>query len=327
MGFENKVVEFEKKLDKYAFNVNILNKVIAILTALFVVFSFVFYIKRSNQIERENAIYDKMLADLEAHQLAVIYSNVTPNSGQVDMTKVPEKPMYTNAKDAVIDAHNKLYSYSAYEIWGYGTTRAEAVGQQVEVGIGYKNYKFLTGTQLDENVRKEINSNFGQTDSIQILYKNGNRYERHGTNIRKEGNYWTADFTDNFVLKNLTTRKHNFYIVNEQTVQFSKSFSFARDEKGMIAYYKATVILDPKESVKEYAIDIMEQGETSFPEFSFVELACIIDRDGHLMSYTTTEKMTLSKHIVVDITTTTTSEFTSIIMSHDVAPRIAEPNI
>ena len=327
MDLEEKINKFENKFDKFAFNVTNINKIIAILTAVFIIFCFVFYIKRDNQLNNENAVYDMMLQELQTHQLAVIYSNVTPNDGQIDTTKVPEAPIFTNAKEAVISAFEKFNNYDTYEILGHGSTTAVALGQTVQIGIGYKNYQFSNGTQLDENVRKELYSNYGQTEAVQNLYKDGKRYVRYGTDIRLSGEYWIATFNSGFTFRNSSINYHTSFVINAQTTQFAKSFSFTRDNKGRIAYYKATVILDPKLSTFDYARDIQEEGGTSFPEFSYIEIACIIDRDGHLMSYTSTEKMTLSKHIVFDITTTATTTRTSLIVSHDVDPSIPEPQV
>ena len=98
-------------------------------------------------------------------------------------------------------------------------------------------------------------------------------------------------------------------------------------KSGNIAYYKATVLLDVQTAVVDYAKSIQEEGGTTLPQFSYIEMACIIDRDGNMLSYTLTEKMTLIKHIVVDITTTTLNKITNIVLSTNQTPTIPEIKI
>ena len=268
-----------------------------------------------------------MLRELEAHQMSVIYTNITPNSGQIDPSKNNEDPIFKNAKEAVIVAFDKLYNSNSYEIIGSGKTLAKAAGQNVELLINYTNIKYSTGVEFDEFIRKETQSNFGQTDATQSIYKNGKKYQRNGTNIRKSGDKWIADFSGNFSDRTQSVTKHPWHIVNEDTVSANKFFSFARDKSGNIAYYKATVLLDVKTSVVDYAKSIQEEGGTSLPQFSYIEMACIIDRDGNMLSYTLTEEMTLIKHIVVDIKTTTTNQMTNIVISTNQTPSIPEIQI
>ena len=183
-------------------------------------------------------------------------------------------------------------------------------------------YKIVIGL-----IGLETKTNFGQTDATETVYKNNERYERKGKNVRKENDKWVADFSGNFKKSNYSIKHHPVYLVNNNTVQYNKSFSFVRDADNKILYYKACVLLDSVTAVKEYGQNIKEEGGTSFPEFSEIELSCIIDRDGHLMSYAVSEKMKINKTIVVDITTTTTNKLNYIILSHDVQPSVQEPKI
>lgn len=324
---ENKREELVQKIDKFAFNINNINKIIAVMTALFIVFGVIFYCKRNNELNYENDVYENMLREIEAHQLNVIYTNVTPNSGQVDSSKIKEDPIFQNAKEATIFAFNKLYNSTSYEIVGSGRTNAEAAGQNVELVMSFTNIRYATGTEFDEIVRKETQTNFGQTDATQSIYKNGRKYQRNGTNIRKSGDSWIADFSGDFQDRTQSITRHPWYIINDQTISMNKFFSFTRDKNGQIAYYKATTILDPKTSVVDYARSIKEEGGTTLPVFSFVEMACIIDRDGNLLSFSMVEEMTLTKHIVVDISTTTTNRTTSVIISTNQNPSLPEIQI
>ena len=252
---------------------------------------------------------------------------MTPNNGQVDSSKNKEDPIFKNAKEAVIVAFDKLYKSNSYEIIGSGKTSAEAAGQNVELLINFTNIKYDTGTEYDEIIRKETQTNFGQTDATQSIYKNGRKYQRNGTNIRKSGDSWIADFSGDFQDRTQSVTKHPWHIVNENTILANKFFSFARDKSGNIAYYKATVLLDVQTAVVDYAKSIQEEGGTTLPQFSYIEMACIIDRDGNMLSYTLTEKMTLIKHIVVDITTTTLNKITNIVLSTNQTPTIPEIKI
>ncbi len=317
---ENERETLGQRIDKFVFNINNINKIIAILMSMFIVFGIIFYCKRNSELDFQNDVYENMLREIEAHQLNVIYTNITPNSGQVDPSKNKELPKYKNAKEAVNVAFQKYYNSTSYEIEGNGRTIAEAVGQEVEIVMSFTNVKYSDGVVFNEFVRKETQTNFGQTDAAQTIYKDGRKYKRNGTNIRKSNGRWIADFSGNFHDVTRSTTSHPWYIVNENTITASKFFSFARDDYGNIAYYKATVLLDPKEATKEYAKNIQEEGGTSLPSFGYVEMSCIIDRDGNLLSYTVQEEMTLTKHIVTDITTTTKNTITGVVLSMNQTP-------
>ena len=324
---ENKREILGQKIDNFVFNISNINKIIAVLMAMFIIFSIIFYCKDTAEYVRLNNIYETMLKEMEAHQLNVIYTNITPNGGQVDPSKNKEAPKYKNAKEAVAVAFANLDKSSSYEIVGNGRTVAEAAGQTVEIVMSFTNIKYQTGTAFDEFVRKETQTNFGQTDAAQTIYKNGRKYKRNGSNIRKSGDRWIADFSGNFHDVTQSITSHPGYIINNDTIVANKSFSFARDGNGNIAYYKATVLLDPKTSTKYYARNIKEEGGTTLPSFAYVQISCIIDRDGNLMSYSIQEEMTLSKVIVVEITTTTTNKTTCVVLSTNQNPSRPEIQI
>ena len=326
-SLEEKLQEKYEVIDKFAFNVSNINKIIAIMLVFFIFMCFVYGVKKNDKLNYENNVYENMITTLRSKQLYDMYLNLDQDEGQTENIKINENPIFNNAKEAVIFAYNRLVNYKSYDIDGSGVTNAEAVGQQVEVKINYRNVKFLDGVQMDENVRYETQTSFGQTEAAQYAYKNGQRYRRFGSNIRYSNGRYIADFNGSFSQYNSVVKSHPFYIINESTVTYEKMFSFTRKSNGRIAYYKATVFLDTSASVANYAKDIQEQGGTSYPSFSSVELSCIIDPNGDLMSYTATEKMTLSKTIVVDITTTTTTVTTSVLLSHDVEPSVPKPNI
>ena len=326
-SLEDRFQEKYEKIDKFAFNVSNINKIIAIMLVFFIFMCFVYGVKKNDKLNYEYYVYENMLTELKNKQLYDMYTNLEHDEGQSENTKINEKPIFNNAKQAVIAAFNKLYNYSAYEIEGSGVTNAVAVGQNVEIRINFKNVMFLDGVQLDETVRFETQTDFGQSEAAQYAYKNGQRYRRFGGNIRYSNGKYIADFGGSFSRYNSVIKSHPFYLVNSDTVTYDKIFSFTRKSNGRIAYYKATVFLNPQTAVVDYARDIQEQGGTSYPSFSTLEIACIIDPNGDLMSYSVTEKMTLTKHIVFDITTTTTNVMTSVFISHDVEPTMQKPNL
>ena len=316
-----------QKLDNFAFNIKNINKIIAFMMAMFIVFGIIFYCKRNNELDTQNDVYENMLRQIQTHQLSVIYTNLTPNSGQVDPSKNKEMPKYKNAKEITIQAFSRLKNSSTYEIVGSARTVAEALGQTVEVVSNHTNIKYEDGVEFNELVRKETQTNFGQTDATQTIYKNNRKYQRKGTNIRKSGEQWIADFSGGFqdITKGVTS--YPWYVVDNETILASKFFSFARDDYGNIAYYKATTLLDSNKAAFSYAKSVQEEGGTSFPIFTYIELSCIIDRDGNMLSYYMEEKMTVSKKIVVDITTTTLTKSTSIVLSTNQSPSRPEIQI
>jgi len=324
---ESKREEIAKKLDKFAFNVKNIDRVIAFMVALFIVFAFVVYTRKKTDYEQRQAAYSRMLAELEEHQLNVIYANVSPNDGDSSGTYVKEKSMFENGIDAAAYAFEQLRSSKCYETEGYGFVQAEALGQHVEVEMNFKSAQYEDGTQFDENIRKETKTNFGQTEAIQLVFKNGVKYKRTGSNIRSENGAWVADFSGSFSPTGSSVTKKPVIEVRKDTIQFCKDFTFTRTSTGKIAYYKTTVLVDRVKSVVDYAKNIQEEGGTSLPQFSFIQVSCIIDGTGHLLSYTTIETMSLTKTIVVEVNTTMTTETTVFVKSYDQTPSIPYPQV
>ena len=324
---ESKREIIAKKLDKFAFNVKNINRIIAFMVALFIVFGLVVYTRKHKEYMEQEAVYNRMLAELEAHQLNVIYSNVTPNNGKIDGSKQKEKPMFSNGIDATAYAFESLKNSTSYEIYGFGLVNAEALGQNVEVILTTYACKFADGTYFDEINRLETKTSFGQTEAIQLFWANGKKYKRTGTNIRLENGNCLADYSGGFyeVATSLTEKAQ--IEINKDTIQFCKDFTFARDENGRIAYYKTTCMLDKVKAVKNYAQNIMEEGGTTYPEFSLLQVSCIIDRNGNLLSYSTSEVMTATKHFIVDITPTMNTETTIYIKSINETPTLPYPSI
>ena len=322
---ENRKDLIVNKLDSFIFNSKNLNIITAVLLAVFVFsYAILFSVKLSND-SAENARYERMLQEIEKNQLNVIYANVSENSGNSASSQEIEYPIFKNAKEAVATAFANYYNYQAYEMKGNGTSYAVAVGQHVEVRNTSLSVRYANGVEYERSCRVETKTNFGQTAASETIYKNGKKYTRSGSDVKVEGDDCVASFSGEFQEKSTSVPKMTTLIVNEDTIQFQRSFSFVRDKNNKIKYYKATVTVDPELSVKEYGQTIKEEGGTSFPIFSKIELACIIDKDGHLVSWETTEVMTVSKTIVVPITTSITNVINHILLSHDVTPTTPMP--
>ena len=316
-----------RKVDKFVFNANNLDKIIAIFLAIFLMTFCICCGKRSAMLDNEQNVFNQMRDEIKAYQKYVMLANLTPNNGQSE-GKGMEAPKYKNAKEATLDAFNKLENYEMYEIDSKMVTTAVAVGQNVEIVINSNDYKYQDGMVLNRVVRKETKTNFGQTDAVETIYTGTQKYNRKGSNIRLENGKYVADFSGDFAVCDSKITKRAYYELDKASSLFSQKFSFVRDKNGKIAYYEATVLVgDPNSVVKDYATEIQEAGGTTFPDFSYLEISSIIDRDGNLISYTATEKMTFSKKIVIDITTTTTSVSTNILVSYNQTPSNPKPNI
>lgn len=324
---ENKREIIVKKIDRFAFNAKNINIIIAVLFSLFLICFFVIYSKESAQVRLEEERYQQMLAEIEKHQLNVIYSNVTERDGYVDNSRTPETPMFKDAKEAVVFAFEKLYSYNTFEIIAKGTNTSEAMGQKVTIKNSGRYARFEDGVEYELSKRLEIGSNFGQSGADEAIFKNGTRYVRYGKNIRTQGDDIIADFEGEYSKSNSKQTAIAMHIVNNETVVVKRSFSFVRDKDNKIAYYKASVMLDGELSTKTYGINVQEQGGTSYPNFSKVELSCIIDRDGNLISYQVNQTMTVVKNIIINITATVQSEITYTILSFNQKPSVVEPSV
>ena len=319
---DNKREIIVKKIEKYGFNVKVLNTVIAIMVAIFTITFFVVYSKEKARYDLEASSYTARLKQIEQEQLNSIFGNVTPNNGTINK-KEAEQPMFKNAKEAVVFAFNKFNNYTTYETETKGFSVAEVVGQHVEVMLQTKSCKWDDGLEYEQNMMYETKTDFGQSKATECLYLNG-KYERTGKNLRNENGTLVAEFSGTYKKVESALTEKPRLIINSQTVLQNVSFSFVRDKNNQILYYTACVRLDTEETVKNYGQSIKEQGGTSFPIFSELEITCNIDRDGNLINYSSHEKMTLSKNIVIigAVTTTTTSDYITVIKSYNQQPSI-----
>lgn len=317
---DNKREIIVRKIEKYGFNVKVLNTIIAIMVAIFTITFFVVYSKEKARYDLENSSYTARLKQIEQEQLNSIYSNVSPNTGTINKKEV-EQPMFKNAKEAVVFAFNNFYNYTTYETETKGYSTAEVLGQNVEVMIQTRSCRWDDGLEFEENMMLETNSNYGQSKATQNLFLNG-KYTRVGTNLRNNNGTLMADFSGKYEKADSVLTSKPMLIINNQTVLQNVGFSFVRDKNNRILYYTAHVKLDTEETVKYYGQSIKEQGGTSFPIFSELEITCNINRDGNLINYIAHEKMTLTKTIVVEITTTTTNDYITTLKSFNQTPSI-----
>ena len=313
---DNKREIIVSKIEKYGFNVKVLNTIIAVMVAIFTIAFFVVYSKEKARYELENSNYAARLKQIEQDQLYLIYGNVTPNNGTVNK-KTAEQPMFKNAKEAVVFAFNKFNNYTTYETETTGYTITEVVGQHVEVMLQTKSCRWDDGLEYEQNMIYETKTDFGQSKATECVYQNG-KYIREGKNLRNNNGTLTADFSGKYKKVDSVLTKKPMLIINDQTVLQNVSYSFIRDKNNQILYYTARVRLDTEESIKTYGQSIKEEGGTSYPIFSELEITCNIDRDGNLISYSSHEKMTLSKNIVIigAVTTTMTNDYVTIIKFH-----------
>ena len=323
---ENKREVISQKIEKYGFNIKTLNIVIAVLVAMFTIGFFVIYSNKKAELNLKSEQYSAMLKQIEQNQLNSIFTNVTPNDGTIDPSKVAEDPIFRNGKEAVVFAFDKFYSYTNYETECTGITHAKAVGVDVEVLFTTKSAKWTDGMEYDQSIRIETKTNFGQSGADEIVYLNG-KYLRTGKNLKNNNGTLSADFSGEYKKVESKLTKRPIYLINNQTVLYSKAFSFIRDKDNKIMYYTATIMIDGNAAGKDYGIATQEQGGTSFPKFKEVEISCNIDRNGNLINYTTIEKYEVSKKVVVDVTTTLTNEYITVIKSFNKTPTIPKPQI
>ena len=313
------------RIDKIILNSKSLNIIIAITMSIFMIVLMIAYVTESAKLNAENERYQYMLQKIEENELNVIYSNVSPNSGTIDTSKEMEEPMFVNAKQAVAFAFDKFSQYKSFETKSEGMSYTSVLGQNVEVKTQGKTARYRDGYQFDTSYRIETKTNFGQSGATEIVYKDGVKYQRDGKNPRVENSKCVADFSGDFYRVNSSLKEPPSHLVNEETIIQSRSFSYVRDKNNKILYYKATVVLDSYTSTRTHGLNIQEQGGTSFPTFDKIELSCIIDRDGYIVSYSYDETMTVAKHIVVDISVSIHSTTTTVILSHDETPTIPMP--
>lgn len=315
-----------KKFDKFVTNIKFINYLIFVVIIAFVAtFAFV-----SNKISAQH----QARIDAEAEQRAQqeLYNQNQTLSGLNDIVSEgltsSERQLFTNGKQAVIYAFQKLTSSSMYGTKSFGKTVAGAAGVTKTISMQCYGYRFASGVELSQTFRYDDSSFVNQTDALETAYKNGKKYTRRGSFYNNNGVYG-GTFNSNFGLYNGSkVSKRPFYVINNSTVQKCTEFNITKSD-GKIAYYTASVWLDPNTSTKDYAQSISEEAETSYPEFDYVNLICKIDAQGNLLSYDVIEEMNASKNVPVlgYVNAHTKNTITNIIISTNKTPSVPEPII
>ena len=313
-----------KKIDNFVFNTKILN-IIAIVMAVLFVFSFVFFgvkLEQRDQYYRE--IYAKMEQNIYNYNISLINNGVSSDGAS---SQPQQKEIFSSAKEAVCTAFDGLYKSKSFEISASGTSISSAVGQDVEILTGMLINRYDDGSEFQQTIKLETKTNFGQSSAQQYVYKNGKCHENDGSNIKNSSGTLSADFKNNFKEVQTQLKGVPMYLVTKSTVVKENYFTVKRTITGKIECYYASVLLSTYSSVKDYAIGIKEQGGTSLPEFSKIELNCVIDAEGNLVAYSVNEDCKLVKKVVFDITATVNNQIDYIVLSRNKTPKLTIPNV
>lgn len=323
---ENKNTKFQK-FDKFVTNIKFINYLIFVAIVAFVA-TFAFVANKISANERA-----RVQAEITERERQELYNQNHIASGGQDivsegLTTSTEKQLFTNGKQAVIYAFEKLWSSSMYELKTTGTTVAGAVGVNKTILIQCYGYRFASGVELSQTYRYDSDSIANQTAATETAYKNNKKYLRHGTFVNNNGVYGGI-FDSNLVLQSnskLTGRA--FYLINSSTVQKCTAFDITKKD-GKISYYTVSVWLDPATSTRNYAQSIMEEAETSYPSFDYINLNCKIDARGNLISFGVVEEMNATKNVPVlgNVNAHTKNSLDTIVVSTNKTPSVAEPNI
>lgn len=320
----SKLDKFEEKLDNFVKKPKVMASmaIILICALALVIYGTASKINDANQLASE-------ISRLEQENKSLTSQNQimqSQNGFEYQTTQV-DKQIFSSGVEAITTAFDNLYNYSMYEMESIGTTKSDApVLGIIPIDMHSYSYKFADGLSFDRVFQDDVNDRVGQDKATETIFKDGKKYIRNGS-LKKSNGTLDGNFSGSFHQTSSQNTAHSFYIVTKSTIK-NCTFSIKR-QSGKILYYEVEANLDPKLAVKNYAIDVSEQGGTSIPQFDFVKMTCKIDKNGNLISYDINEKMSLSKSVPVigNVTTQTTNTISTKLISFNKTPSIAEPTI
>lgn len=315
-----------QKVDKFVHNVKFLNYLIVTLLVAFVV-TFSFCVNKISNVKQSRFEAEKARQEREElyNQNQVISSGGDISAGELSSNS---KQLFSNGKQAVIYAFDKMISSSMYELVGTGKSYASAAGTSRVVDMSTYGCKYSDGMQLGQTCRKDGASIANQSAATQMLYYNQKKYKREGSLTTINGTL-SGTFSGDFKLvADSQLHSYPFYVINSSTVLKCTNFSISKSD-GKISQYNVSVQLDASLSTIYYGQAIMEEGGTTYPVFYYVYLDCVIDGAGNLKSYTITEEMDVTKNVPVlgNCTAHTKNVITTTVASVNQTPQMEKPTI
>lgn len=265
------------------------------------VFSFLgnFY-SINNKLNAYEELYASLIASSKEFNNNLFEEN---NSNNNNNNTQLDQPLFDDAIAAINYAYNFTLS-NPYDIKVEGMVTATTMGLTVNVKVQGTQIYYENGAVLIETKRYEMNSNFGQTMSTLSYYENNDCWRKGTSSVyMNERGDLVANYNEGFnFIDNYGSPKQ--IIVNESTIAKQVYFKINRNVyTNKIESYSASVVLKPTLATKGYAEQVKEEGGLdSMPNYKTLELNCIIDAKGNLVSYNLKENYTSTMNLFGGIT-------------------------
>lgn len=289
------------------------------------------YFKVNGEYARYEAIYAEMLKQSSSLNNTKNYEEAGNNQ------QSKETPMFDNAKTAIDYAYNDYINSEFSEYMVKGTVTASASGVTMPINVQQLQIIYPSGTILCENRIWLENSSLASSiiTATQRVYKNGVIYHRvvkmDQMSFNKQTNEITASY-GNTKFKKETNEDFYTFIVNRNTITRELYFKVNYNPyTGQVDSYSASASLHTKKAVDGYDKRLMREGDLlSIPEFSQLEIHCVINRDGTLRTATINESYSSTRKVPVlgTVSYSSTDSFNLTIVNLKTGtPSIAEPVI
>lgn len=292
---------------------------ICIICAFSYVFAFMSnYIKVSSAYNEYERIYSKMLAESSEFNTRIDFDKTDNNQQQT------ETPLFYDAITAIDYAYNMLEQCSTREYQIKGSVNVTAAGMSVPVKVQSAQYYFASGAVLDETRQYELQTNMGVSKSKLTYYANGEMYLKETKDVFLTDDGVGANYSGNYEKKG--NYDYHVYIINRSTIDKQLYFKVNYNAyTGKIDSYSASAKLNIKSAVKGYDKQIQRNGDlNALPEFSNLEIHCIIGADGVIK--TATIKQTYSsKFKIFDYASTDEFNITFLNLNKELS--VQEPQI
>jgi len=293
----------ENKNDKnYPFYIKYLNIIcygVSIIFFLFVLLAGI------SDYSNEKAFDNKINSMLEyCNSLnSSIENNKNQNEESDNIENDNSEQIYFDGKTALIDSYNKsLINSNSFEVESTGKIKLSAIlGVYADIQMDILIERFNKEKVYEEIKANIIESNLpeaiiGQARSGVKRIKIGNSAPQLiiTNNIKFEGTKIVADFTGAGVTVKEDEMFFNYnpYIIDEKTIKEVTYFKIKK-VNNVIKNYYVQVKLDPIASTQDYGKVIAQQVGCSLPNFKSILLTAIIDAQGNLVSFSSTDIFSL----------------------------------
>lgn len=256
------------------------------------------YFRVNGEYERFEAIYAEMLKESNDFKDKHDYDN----AGNAGVQK--ETPIFTDATTAIDSTYNNFMNTNLSEYSAKGSLVIQASGMTFNVKIQQLQIIYSTGSKLCENRIWLENDKFGITNATQRVYKDGKIYKRDANKDKITYNEETGEISADYENQEFAyeiDEEYFTFIITKDTITRELYFKTNYNPySGKIESYSASASLHAKDAVKGYDKRLQREGDLlSVPNFTKLEVHCVINRDGTLRSATINESYTSSKSVPV----------------------------